>query len=116
MNPIKLDTEKLNTHLTIAIKALSVLALATGIYLGTTTFDKVSHSGPSCDKEQFSYWLKQSNSEGVIVSMHENKLQVKDGSTQCYGVFKESGGSFKEWSGVITELDGGNFIGMASLR
>ena len=115
MKPINLDTEKLNAHLTIAIKSLSVLALATGIYIGGSTFNKVSHSGPICDKEQFSYWLKQSNNKGKIVSMHENKLQVKDGTTQCYGVFKGFDGSFKSWSGAITELDGGDFIGRAGL-
>lgn len=113
----KIDTEKLNSHLTIAIKSLSVIAIATGIYIGASTYSTLSHSGPSCKSniENFEYWLDNGKIKGDIVSIHESKLQLEDGSTKCFGTYRTKGGLYKDWKGEITEIDNWDFIGNAKV-
>ena len=109
----QINLEKLNNNLTIILKGVGILAIASGIYIGASTYNTLSHSGPSCSEKNFTYWLNKGDFKGKIVSMHEAKIQSKSGTTQCFGTFLTKKGEYKDWVGSITDIDNWDVIGRA---
>lgn len=108
-----MNKQKLNETLTLALKGISILVLASSLYAGGSIYNSTVHKGPSCKKSNFSYWLKKDNVKGNIVSIHENKIQLVNGTTSCFGTFEAKNGSYKKWNGEMTKLDDGSVVGSA---
>lgn len=111
----KSDWAGINLKLTVVIKMVVIAILGFSLYAGVTTYSNYVHSGPACKINDFEYWLTQKN-KGEIVSIHKARLQVENGTTQCFGTFKTTDGKFKDWQGSITELTNKDVIGKAWLN
>lgn len=104
-----INTEKLNTNLSLLIKGLTVVAISVFIYIGVGFYYNSTHHGPRCSKTAFQNWYQK---KGTIISVNESKLQPSNGSTTCTGEVRQPNGSFVKWVGVITDTDEG-YIGYA---
>jgi hypothetical protein len=94
---------KANQDITIVIKVVVLVLLTFSLYTGTSIYNKFTHQGPSCSASSFNYWIK---APGKIVSIHENKIQSENGTTDCYGTFERKSGNYANWKGSITSIDG----------
>ena len=115
-----LDTlNAINAPLTVALKTAGVMALISAMTMSASLYTKLTHQGPSCEDNvpNFNYWISKDtkNKEVGIVSVHENKLQVKDGSTTCFGTYITDKGDYRAWSGEVEELMDGKVIGKGRL-
>lgn len=108
-----IKTLQIEGFLSLALKGVTILAIATGIFIGGSLYYKMSHSGPSCNKLAMNKWVNKV-SRGNIISIHENKIQSTEGTTSCFGDFERSNGSYVQWKGSITDTDQG-FIGWAKI-
>jgi hypothetical protein len=106
--------ETIANYASIALKAATTVLVVSVTVAGLSMYGKFNHSGPSCDKVSMSDWINGEKVKGVVLSAHESKLQTKEGSTNCFGVFKNQDGAYKNWTGRITNA-GGEIIGWARL-
>lgn len=109
--------DKANSFLTIVIKSLVVVVLLTSLTVGTSFYSTYSHDGPSCEGQidSFQHWLRVDN-VGKVVSINQSKIQMKNGSTNCFGRFRTDSGDYKDWTGTVSELLDGSIVGRASLQ
>jgi|GEM_PF-5811427 len=100
--------------------ALKITALLFLLFLSIALLSikqQYAHSGPDCDdyKDTFQYWISNNKKNThKILSVETSRVQVRNGTTTCYGSYVNGQGEYHEWSGVITLLDNGEIIGRAN--
>lgn len=76
-----------------------------------------SHTGPSCDsyKDDFEYWINDSGKKkNKVLSVETSRVQLKNGTSSCFGFYANEQGNYMNWSGEVTQLDNGEIIGKAN--
>ncbi|UOE84376.1 hypothetical protein [Vibrio splendidus] len=110
----KLSLRNLNAVLTILLKVVLLGAIISTFIAGKSIYEQYAHYGPSCSEHisSFQYWNDNAkNAKGKIVSVHKSKLQTENGTTQCYGKFSLENGSYRNWTGSISELENKDVVG-----
>lgn len=112
-----INWSEINLFTSITLKIASIcLILFIGFSLSSLK-SQFSHVGPDChaNKHEFEYWLNDgAKNDYELLSSYPNRVQLKNGTSNCHGNYINKKGEYKSWSGNITLLDDGSIIGNAN--
>jgi hypothetical protein len=110
--------DQVNTWLSIIIKLVGIGVLLASFLVGKSFYQQYAHNGPSCTDQAYGLqdWINKGESvKGKIVSVNQSRLQIENGTTQCFGYFQIKSGEYKKWKGSVSELMNKQIVGQAKV-